>query len=814
MTEEELSALTAAQLRTRCDPAQFAFDDTAALAPPAEPFGQARATEALRLGLEVAGSGYHVFVLGQPGSGRHALARQLLRDHASRRPTPVDWCYLYNFAEPNKPRALNLPPGEGARLHHAMEDFSGEVAKAIRAALESDEYRSRIEAIQQEHKQREEGGLQALGRDALAQGVVLIRTPDGFGFAPVRDGEPMRADEAEALPEAERTRIDQAIAHLGQRLQHLLHELPRVRRERQTRVRDATRDAMTLAAGHLVDELKERFAQHPQVLQFLDEVMSDVTVAGQQLHESADDEEEGEPLRGTLSLLRYQVNLLVGHDPRDHAPVIEVDHPTYQNLVGRIDHVAHLGTLLTNFTMIKPGALHRAHGGYLLLDAVQVLSQPYAWDGLKRALKSGRVSIESLPEALGFAGTLPLEPESIPVSVKVVMFGEREHFYLLQELDPEFDALFKIAADFEDAVPRDAVHTLHFAGMLGALARRSGLRPLDREAVARLVEHGARLAEDAAKLDTRIQPLDEVLHEADAYAARAGRAVIGVDQVREALSARERRLDRLRDTLRDEMLRHTLVIATQGARVGQVNGLVVTELGGFQFGHPVRITATVRLGEGTLVDIERESELGGPIHSKGVMILAAFLGARYAPAAPLSLSASLVFEQSYGPVEGDSASLAELCALLSALGDVPIRQSLAVTGAVDQFGDVQAVGGVNDKIEGFFDICRARGLDGQQGVLIPRANVQHLMLREDVVEAAVQGRFHVWAVDDVDDALGLLTGVPAGRPDARGQIAPGSVNHQVAVRLAQLSSARVAEAKPRRPAAGAHRKAHRDGGEH
>ena len=792
----ESAPLPPEALATRCDPGQFDFADTRSLPESERGFGQGRAIEALRLALEVPGRGYNLFVLGPPGSSRHALVRRLLQEHARQRPPPPDWCYIDNFEAPNRPRALQLPAGEGARLKAAMQGFTDELGQAIASALDSDEYRSRVEAIQKDLKQREERALQALGSDAAAQGIVLLRTPAGFGFAPVKDGEPLASEAFDALPDDEKRRLAGLIEALGERLQQLLHELPRLRREMQTRVREATREAMALAAGHLIDELREQFAALPAVLAFLEQVRRDVVEAGSQLRETAreseregDDDEVG-AFSGSVTLRRYLVNLLVEQRADGHAPVVFADNPTYPNLVGRVDHLARLGTLLTNFTLIQPGALHRANGGYLLLDAAKVLMQPYAWEALKRSLRTGQVVIESLPQLMGWINTVPLEPEPIPIELKVVLFGEREHYYLLQALDPEFDELFEIAADFDDHVARTAAQTQDLARTLGAMARAQDLRPLDRDAVARIVEHAARLAEDAGKLTTRLRWLDDLLHEAHALAGRGGREVIGRDDVVQALAARQRRADRLRDHVQDAVLRDTLLIDTSGEQIGQLNGLAVADLGEFRFAHPVRITATVRLGDGHVVDIERESELGGPIHSKGVLILASFLGARYAQGQPLSLAASLVFEQSYGTVEGDSASLAELCALLSALAELPLQQSLAVTGSINQHGRVQAVGAINEKIEGFFDICRARGLTGTQGVLVPRANVQHLMLRDDVVAAARDGRFHVWPVDDVDQAMALLSGLDAGRPDARGRLPEGSVNQRVAARLARYSELR------------------------
>ena len=822
MSASPASALTAAQLVTRCDPATLDFETTAELTDGDTPFGQARAAAAIELALAVAGPGHHLFVAGEPGVDHHGFVQRLLQQHAAHQPTPPDWCYLYNFRDPNRPRALSLPPGQGQRLRQAMQRFVAELSKAVSAALESEDYRSRLDAIQKEAKQLEDGALQALGDSAAAQGVALLRTPQGFAFAPMKDGKPLPVDGFEQLDLQERERLTELIARLGERLHQVLHELPRQRRQMQQRIREATRDAMAMAAGHLIDELKERFAGQPQVHAFLDDVRRDVIESGEQLREppGTEDEETG-ALAGSLALHRYQVNLLVGTEdaqsaqgaeraegteatgasppeprcsatPGPGAPVLLDDPPTYARLVGRIDHVAHMGTLLTNFTLIRAGALHRANGGVLMLDAMKVLAEPLSWAGLKRALKSGLVVIESLPQALGWVNTLPLEPEPVPLKLKIVLFGDRQLHHLLQALDPEFDDLFKVVADFEDDLPREAGASLALARLLGATAREQGLRPLHRDAVARLVDHAARLADDGAKLSTHTRALRDLVAEADVQAARGGRSMITRQDVITAQAARVRRVDRLRDSVHEELLRGTLLVSTEGEHIGQVNGLVVAQLGDFRFAYPMRITATTRLGEGELVDIERESTLGGPIHAKGVMILSAFLGARYAQELPLSLSASLVFEQSYGPVEGDSASLAELCALLSALARVPVRQAWAVTGSVNQFGRVQAIGGVNEKIEGFFDLCRQRGLSGEQGVLIPRANVQHLMLRDDVVDAVAQGRFQVHAVEDVDEALSLLTGMPAGAPNAKGEVPAGTLNHLVAARLMQLSVLRQA----------------------
>ncbi|HET6921608.1 MAG TPA: Lon protease family protein [Anaeromyxobacteraceae bacterium] len=496
---------------------------------------------------------------------------------------------------------------------------------------------------------------------------------------------------------------------------------------------------------------------------------------------------------------RYGVNVVVDHSGAAGAPVVTEDLPTHPNLVGRIEQHAHFGTLVTDFTLIRAGAFHRANGGYLLLDARKVLTQPFAWEDLKRALRAREIRIEPPERLVGLSGAASLEPQPIPLDVKVILTGERPLYHLLAAYDPDFLELFKVAADFEDQIDRSEGNELAYARLVATLVRAGGLRPFHREAVARVVEQGARLAGDGEKLSAHLQGVADLLREADHLAGEAGRETVGRAEVQAAVDGRIRRADRVRQRVLEEIGRGTILIDTRGATVGQVNGLSVHQLGQFTFGRPSRITARVRLGKGEVVDIEREVELGGPIHSKGVLILAGFLGARYASDRPLTLSASLVFEQSYSGVEGDSASSAELYALLSALSGLPVKQSVAVTGSVNQVGEVQAIGGVNEKVEGFFDVCRARGLDGAQGVLFPDANVKHLMLREDVVEAVRRGLFHLWAVRTVDQGIEILTGAPAGERAPDGSWPEGSVNARVAARVSEMAERARAWATPPRP---------------
>lgn len=791
------------QLHTPCDRSLFEFETTDSVPLDAQVFGQARAVDAVRFGMGIDAPGYNLFILGPPGSNRHGIVRSLLEPDAADRPSAADWCYVNNFAEPTRPQAIRLPSGMGVRLRADMQQFASELGQAITTAFESEEHRGRVESVQEEYKEREETSLQGLGAEAAGLNVAFMRTPRGFVFLPMKNNETLDEKGYAELSEAEQEQIGKAIEQLREKLRRILHELPRLHREQNNRLREISRETMTLAVGHLIEELKERYAGEPDALSFFDAVLADVVETGEALREQATSPDTpGLPVESAISTLRYQVNVLVEHPPGSSAPIVFEDNPTHPNLVGRIDHMTQMGTLVTNFTMIRAGALHRANGGYLLLDADKMLVQPYAWEGLKRSLKSARIKMESLAQAFGWSSALPLEPEPIPLSVKVVLFGQRLHYYLLKSYDPEFEELFKIAADFENEVARSPENTLQFARMTAMLAHEQTLRPFHRDAVARLEEHSARLAGDAGRLSTRTREIADLMREADHIASTASRAVVGRADVDAALSGRIRRADRLRDSMHEAVLRETVLISTSGMHCGQINGLAVIDLGDFVFARPARITATARLGTGDVIDIERKAELGGSIHSKGVMILSAYLASRYAREIPQSLSASLVFEQSYGPVEGDSASLAELCALLSALAGVPIRQSLAVTGSVNQHGTVQAIGAPNEKIEGFYDVCVARGLTGDQGVIIPCSNVKHLMLRNEIIDSVAQGRFHVYAVDCVDQAIELLTGIPAGTPGPDGCYPADTLNGRVEACLVRFSRLRQSYSASSRNTAG------------
>ena len=781
------------QLYHRCDPDKLPFASLDELPDLKGLIGQERAVEAVSFGVSIRRRGYNIFALGPSGTGKHTMVREFLLRQAEALPAPDDLCYVNNFAEPHKPKALRLPAGRATAFRDGMKHLVDELRAALPAAFESEDYRARREVVDEQFKQRHEQTFGALQKRAAEQDIALIRTPMGLALAPTKDGDVISPEDFKGLPKAEQERIKSALEALQADLEAMVRKVPQWEREHREEVRKLNRDVTKFAVGHLIDEMQAQYRDLPVVLEHLNAVEQDIL-------ENADDflapagQAPGaipggmpEVAAESRSFRRYQVNVIVDNSACKGAPVVYEDHPTHQTLVGRIEHLARFGTLVTDFNLLKAGALHRANGGYLILDAYKLLTSAFAYESLKRALRSGEVRIESLEQMLSLASTVSLEPQPVPLDLKVVLLGEPYLYYLLSALDPDFAELFKVAADFEDRVPRSPDNVMQYARLIATAVRREGLRPFDRPAFARVIEQTSRLAGDAEKLSTHMRSVIDLVSEADHFAAEAGRDRVTAEDVQRAIDGQIRRADRIYRRIQEEIGRGTIRIETGGERVGQVNGLSVMSLGGFMFGQPSRITARVRLGRGEVIDIEREVELGGPIHSKGVLILSGFLGGRYAGSRPLSLGASLVFEQSYGGVEGDSASSAELYALLSALAEAPIRQSLAVTGSVDQRGQVQAIGGVNEKIEGFFDVCRLRGLTGEQGVLIPAANVKHLMLRRDVVEAASAGKFRIYAVETIDQGIEILTGVPAGELDRHERYPDGTINGAVSARLAAFA---------------------------
>ncbi len=801
--------LSPSELYQACDPDELSFESTAQLEDLKHLVAQERATEAVELGANIAVDGYNLFVLGREGTGRHTLVREYLKHKAAKEPAASDWCYVNNFEEPRKPKALKLPAGRGREFEQDINQLLDDAHTAIPAAFESEDYRTRRQAIEQEVEELQEQAFKAVNKEAQERGVGIIQTPTGIAFAPLHKEEPISPREFELLPKEEQERFKKAIEEIGQKFQAALQEAPQRVRTARDKVRELDREVASWAVGSLIQALKTKYEDCPGVVAYLQSVEGDI-VENISLFRIRSNEQSpfqqllmgagaGRVEQEAPAAKRYSVNLLVDHESEKGAPVVFEDHPTHQRVLGDIEHVSQMGTLVTDFRFIKAGALHRANGGYIILDARKVLLQPFVWDALKRTLQSHELRVQSVGQAYSLVSTVSLEPEPIPLSAKVALIGERTLYYLLQALDPEFSRLFKVAADFEDEVDRSPENTMLYARLLATLARKESLKPLHRSAVGRVIEESARQASDGEKLSAQIGLVADIIREANYWASNDGSEHIDVAHVEQAIEKQIRRSSRLRDRLQEEILRETILIDTEGEQIGQVNGLSVIALGGFAFGRPSRITARLSLGSGKVIDIEREVELGGPIHSKGVLILSSYLASQYASDRPLSLSASLVFEQSYGGVEGDSASCAELCALLSSLAEAPIKQSLAITGSVSQRGQVQGIGGVNQKIEGFFDICRARGLKGDQGILIPASNVKHLMLREDVRKAVGEGQFHIYPVETIDECMEILTGISAGQRDSQGEFPKGSINQRVTARLLDLADKRRSFAKDAEP---------------
>jgi predicted ATP-dependent protease len=766
-----------------CAPDQFNFTTTDDLEPFRGVLGQERAVEALQFGVAMPRPGYNVYVMGEPGTGRFSFVQRYLKAEAKRQATPVDRVYVNHFDEPREPRALELPAGTAAAFTADIGHLIDNLLATFPAVFETPTYQQKKSAIDRVFNQRYDKALDLIERLALEKDVALYRDSSNIAFTPMKDGKALDEADFAQLPEAERERFHEDIAELEERLNEGLASLPQWKRETSNQLRQLNEETITLALQPLLAPLCEQYAENAGVCAYLQAVQVNLlkTVVDQLLDDKPDAQ------RREMLEEQYSPSLVVGHHADGGAPVVFESHPTYDNLFGRIEYNTDQGALYTSYRQLRPGALHRANGGYLIVEAEKLLSEPFVWDALKRALHSRQLKMESPLGDLGRIATVTLSPQLIPLQLKVIIIGSRQLYYTLQDLDSDFQEMFRVLVDFDEeiAVADDSLE--QFAQLLKTRTSEEGMAPLTAAAVARLATYSARLAEHQGRLSARIGDLFQLVSEADFVRQLAGDAATDVGHIERALKAKSDRTGRVSARIIDDMLAGIILIDTGGSAVGKCNGLTVLEVGDSAFGVPARISATVYPGGSGIVDIEREVSLGQPIHSKGVMIVTGFLGSRYAQEFPLEISASIALEQSYGYVDGDSASLGEVCTLISALSRTPLKQCFAITGSINQFGEVQAVGGVNEKIEGFFRLCEARGLTGEQGVIIPHSNVSNLMLDERVLQAVRNGQFHVYAVRHVDEALGLLLGEPAGAPDAKGQFPKGSVNARVVERLRSIA---------------------------
>jgi len=763
------------------------FSSTIEVEPLVGTVGQPRALDALDYGLAVTTRGFNLFVSGAGGSGRLTTVLDTLSGLAPGKPTPADWVYVYDFANADRPNAIGLQAGRGTEFASAMDEFVRAARREIPRAFESEEYERRQREIAAETAAERQRAEDELTTFAAARLIALRSTPLGVVSVPLVDGKPITREQFEELPDEQREAIAKASSEVEERAAGFMRHVRHLEQEASRRQHELEHEVALFATDPLFHELAEGFRDVPEVLGYLEDVKADLL---SNLGDFREAEESESPLGIVMrpkDFARYQVNVVVANDGVDGAPVVVERNPSYYNLLGRIEYRATFGAMTTDFREIKAGALHRANGGFLVLDILDVLRHPFAWEALKRSLRSGEVRIESLGEEFSSVPLASLRPEPIPLDVKVVLLGSPFAYLVLYQLDEDFRELFKVKADFAPELDWTAEHNRNYAAFVSRCVRENGLRHFDRDAVSRVIEHGARLRESQRKLSARLLEISEVVSEASFWAEREGHEIVRAADVDLAIRKREYRSNLIEERVRELVENRTIVIASDGEKVGQVNGLAIVDLGDHTFGRPTRVSARVSLGRGGVASIEREIELSGPIHSKGFMILSGYLAALYAQEWPLVLSASLTFEQSYDEVEGDSASSTELYALLSALSDVPLAQGIAITGSVDQHGNVQAVGGVTRKIEGFYALCKTRGLTGSQGVMVPAANVQNLMLDDEVVEAARDGRFHVWGVRTIDEGIEILTGRRAGRRRRDGSFPPDSVHGLVQARLREYA---------------------------
>jgi lon-related putative ATP-dependent protease len=784
--------LSVEQLRKVCDPAMIECTSSQEIQTLETIIGQERAVKALHFGLGIKESGFNIYVAGLPGTGRTTAVKRFLEELARDQPVPDGWCYANNFRDPYRPKALRLPPGRAGAFQADMKSLITAASREIRAAFESDEYTARKEELTQAIQRQREELLTHVNEDAQREGFAIQMTPVGLLTIPMKKGQPLSDEEFMALKPEEKEALRQKREKIQAEIEAAVRQAKRLERSAYEQIQKLDRDVASYALSHPIEDLKEKYHDLPEIVTHLDEVRDDILENLDQFRaEPAETEAPAVPLRGMEaqeSLSRkYEANLVVDHAEAVGAPVVTELNPTYNNLFGRIEQEARFGALVTDFSLIRVGSLHRANGGYLVLPVEDLLRNPFAWEGLKRALENREILIEDAASQYGFVTTKSLKPQAIPLNVKVILIGQPDLYQLLRAYDEHFSELFKVKADFDSRMARTPESIQDYAAFVCTVCESEGLKHLDDGALAKIVEHGSRLVEDQEKLSTRFGEISDVIREASYYATVEDAPLVSAAHVQKAIEERFYRSNLIQERIQEMIERGSILIDAAGQKVGQVNGLSVIGLGDISFGQPSRITASIALGREGVMDIEREAEMGGPIHTKGVLILSGYLAEQYARNRPLSLSARLVFEQSYSGVEGDSASSTELYAILSSLADLSIKQGIAVTGSVNQKGEVQAIGGVNEKIEGFFEICRAKGLTGEQGVMIPSSNVPNLMLKEEVLAAVREGKFHVWPVRTIDEGIEVLTGVPAGKRQADGTFEAGTVHFLADKRLEAMA---------------------------
>ena len=784
--------LNISELYHPCDTTQFSFSTTEEIKILEQPIGQENALDAIEFAANIDQDGYNLFAMGPSGSGKHSSVMHFLQKKAVNEEPPKDWCYVNNFKDPRKPIAIELPNGHASKFKNSIDELIELLKVLLPSVFEGTTYRDERESINQKYVDQQAEIFTQLENEAKKHDISInTSTKSRITFVPIVDGKILSEEEFKAITGEKKEEINRRINEFETIVRDTLHKVGETKKAMQKEFNEHDKKTTYEAVKSSIDELRQKYADSDKIIQYLDSLQNDV------IHHVRDflvkpEETMGMPIflqeYYKPSFTRYKVNLFIScNGGSQSAPVIFEDNPIHQNLIGRIEHLSQVGTLVTDFSMIKPGALHKANGGYLIIDARKLLMKPFAYEELKRVLRSKELRIESLGQQYSLISTITLEPEPIPINVKVVLIGERILYYLLHHYDPDFRELFKVNADFEDDIPRNDENNQLYARMIGTIATRHNLLPFTAEAVARIIEQSSREVSHALKFSTHLRTLSDLLKESDYWAKKNNHTAIDKSDIEKVLETRIQRLNRIQRKLYEKIDEGTMMINVSGSTVGQINALSFISIGGYQFGIPSRVTARTRIGKGEIINIERKVELSGPIHAKGIMILSAYLGSRYASDLPLSLSASLVFEQSYGMVEGDSASSTELYALLSSLSNLPIKQNIAVTGSVNQFGEIQAIGGINEKIEGFFDICMRKDPEAFYGVIIPESNVKHLMLKKELLQAVEKNKFAIYAIKTIDEGISILTDIDAGTADEKGEFPTSSVNGKVVARLKELS---------------------------
>jgi len=783
------------QLRRKFESEEYQICSTKKLKPVENIIGQERAIAALKFGLEIQKKGYNLYVAGPPGIGKMTAVKSFIKDLAKTKPKPDDWCYVNNFDDSYEPKALKLPAGKGKELKKDMKNLIDHIVTQIPKAFEKEDYTEKKNEIIKKMNQKRNEIFGEISKEAQKEGFQIKSTPMGIAIVPVKDGKPISENDFQKFHSQKQKRILEKRDKIQEKLNNAKKKIRQYEKELKEELKELDKGVGDFIIKGLIEDLVEKYKDLPEVVDFLKDIQRDIS-ENIDIFKPGQKQQGGQLAqlqglqRGNIRdkvLKRYDVNLFVDNSKKEGAPVEIELNPTFANLFGRIEKEIKFGGLKTDFSMIKPGTFHKANGGFIVLPMIDVLKNIHSWDSIKRTLQSGKIQIEDIGEKMGFVATKSLKPQAIPINVKVILVGASLFYALLHYYDEDFPELFKVKADFDTEMNLNKNNVNEFLSFLCYLCKNENLNHIESDGVRRMLEFSSRTVSDQEKLSTHFGAIADMVREADFWSKEDNSEIIKELHVQKAIDEKIYRSSLYYEKIQEMIKRGTILIDTDDQQPGQINGLAVMKLGDFMFGRPSRITVAVGPGKGKIVDIEREVKLGGPLHSKGVLILGGYLTQRYAQKNPLSISARIVFEQSYGGVDGDSASSAELYALLSAIAEVPIKQNIAVTGSVNQKGQVQAIGGVNQKIEGFYDVCKAKGLTGEQGVIIPHSNIKNLMLKKEVVEAVEKNKFHIWAVKTINEGIELLTGMKTGEMDKDGNYPKDSFNYKVQANLKKYS---------------------------